>query len=189
MIGKADSLTQVEVMSVSGQGEAEVIDIDTLFTGAGRFPELIYVPRAEGEEEAIGIDTWQTVVPYASPFAKDNLGIFRDGEVTSDYKAVIEAIGAGRRAASSIQSFVSDEPVEAPVNMVRTFTQVLNIDSLEPIPEISREKTAEIPKEEQLLDPAKEIALTFTKDQADAEAKRCMQCGLICYRRVKGAVH
>ncbi len=189
MIGKADSLSQVEVMAVSGQGEAEAIDIDTILTGAGRFPELIYVPRAEGDEEAVGVDTWQTVVPYASPFAKDNLGIFRDGEVTSDYKAVIEAIGAGRRAASSIQSYLSNEPVEAPVNMVRTFTQVLNINSLEPVAEIPREKMSEISEEEQLLDPAKEIALTFTKDQADAEAKRCLKCGLICYRKVKGAVH
>ena len=189
MIGKEDSLTQVEVMPVSGKGEAEAIDMDTLLTGAGRFPELIYVPRTEGDEKAMGVDTWQTVVPYASPFAKDNLGIFRDGEVTSDYKAVVEAIGAGRRAASSIQSYISNEPVEAPVNMVRTFTQVLNIDSIEPVPEIPREKTAEISKEEQLLDPAKEITLTFTKDQADAEAKRCLKCGLICYRRVKGAVH
>jgi NADPH-dependent glutamate synthase beta subunit-like oxidoreductase len=189
MIGKGDSLTQVEVMPVSGQGQAEAIDIDTLLTGAGRFPELIYVPRTEDDAEALGVDTWQTVVPYAGPFAKDNLGIFRDGEVTSDYKAVIEAIGAGRRAASSIQRYISDEPVEAPINMVRNHTRMVSLDSLEPVPEIPREKTAEIPKEEQRLDTAKEITLTFTKDQADREAKRCLQCGLICYQRVKGTMH
>ena len=45
MIGQGSDLTQVEVMNVSGQGEAEVMAVDTLLTGAGRFPELIYVPR------------------------------------------------------------------------------------------------------------------------------------------------
>ncbi len=189
MIGQGSDLTRVEVMNVSGQGEAEAISIDTILTGAGRFPELIYVPRAEGDEEAIGVDTWQTVVPYASPFAKDNLGIFRDGEVTGDYKAVIEAIGAGRRAASSIQTYLAEEPVEAPFNMIRTFTRVVSLDSLEPVPIIPREKMAEIPQQEQLLDPDKEICLGLTKDQADAEAKRCMQCGIICYRRGKGSIH
>jgi NADPH-dependent glutamate synthase beta subunit-like oxidoreductase len=190
MIGQDSELKQVEVMAVSGQGEAEAMDIDTLLTGSGRFPELIYVPRAQGEEEeTTGVDTWQTVVPYAGPFAKDDLGIFRDGEVTGDYKAVIEAIGAGRRAASSIQRYLAEEPVEAPVNMIRTFTRVVSLDSLEPVPEIPRQKMAEIPREEQLLDPDKEIALGFTKDQADAEAKRCMQCGIICYRRTKGSLH
>jgi NADPH-dependent glutamate synthase beta subunit-like oxidoreductase len=190
MMGQGSELTQVEVMGVSGDGQAQVMDIDTLLVGSGRFPELIYVPRTEDEEqEAIGVDTWQTVVPYASPFAKDDRGIFRDGEVTGDYKAVIEAIGAGRRAASAIQHYLSEEPVEAPANMIRTFTRVVSLDSLEPVPQMPRQKMAEIPKEEQLLDPDKEIALGFTKDQADAEAKRCMQCGIICYRRTKGSLH
>ena len=190
MMGQGSELAQVEVMPVSGIGEAEVLDIDTLLVGSGRFPELIYVPLTEGEqEEATGVDTWQTVVPYASPFAKDDRGIFRDGEVTGDYKAVIEAIGAGRRAASAIQQYLAEEPVEAPANMIRTFTRVVSLDSLAPVPEMPRQKMGEIPQEEQRLDPDKEIALGFTKDQADAEAKRCMQCGIICYRKTKGSLH
>jgi len=191
MIGEGDRLTQVEVMSVSGQGEAEVISVDTLLTGAGRFPELIYVPRVEADETDAPqeVDTWQTVVPYASQFASDDVGLFRDGEVTSDYKAVIEAIGAGRRAASSIQRYLNDEPVEAPFNMIRTFTQVVSLDSLEPVPQVPREKMPELSQEQQLLDPAKEIALGFSQDQASKESKRCLQCGIICYRRTKGTLH
>jgi NADPH-dependent glutamate synthase beta subunit-like oxidoreductase len=191
MIGQGDRLLQVEVMSTTGQGEAEVISVDSLLTGAGRFPELIYVPRIEAEQSEApeSVDTWQTVVPYASPFAADDVGLFRDGEVTSDYKAVIEAIGAGRRAASSIQHYLSDEPVEAPFNMIRTFTRVVSLDSLEPVPQVPREKMPEISKQEQLLDPAKEIALGFNQDQAAKESKRCLQCGIICYRRTKGSLH
>ncbi len=188
MIGDGDNLSQVEIMNVTGEGEAAAMAVETLLTGAGRFPELISVPRVEGEE-APGKDTWQTVIPYAGPFAKDDIGLFRDGEVTSDYKAVIEAIGAGRRASSAIQHYLSDEPVEAPFNMIRTFTHVVSLDSLEPVPEMPREKMPELSREQQRLDPAKEIILGFSKDQADKESKRCLQCGIICYRRVKGSLH
>jgi len=188
MIGKGDDLSQVELMDVNGQGQTQVMAADMLLTGTGRFPELVYVPRLEGEQDQ-AVDTWQTVVPYASPFATDDIGLFRSGEVTSDYKAVIEAIGAGRRAASSIQRYLSDEPVEAPFNMIRTITRVKSLESLEPVPQIPREKMPELSQKEQLLDPDKEIILGFSKEQADKESKRCLQCGIICYRRTKGRLH
>ena len=73
--------------------------------------------------------------------------------------------------------------------MIRTFTHVVSLDSLEPVPEMPREKMPELSPEKQRLDPAKEIALGFSKDQADKESKRCLQCGIICYRRVKGTFH
>jgi len=191
MVGQGSNLSEVELMPVSGRGEAERMAVDTLLTGAGRFPELIYVPRIEGQgdEEPQSVDTWQTVVPYASPFAKDDIGLFRDGEVTSDYKAVIEAIGAGRRAASSIQRRLTEEPVEAPFNMIRTFSHVVSLDSLEPIDEVPREKMPEQSPEDQIMDPSAEIVLGYSEDQALRESKRCLQCGIICYRRVKGSLN
>jgi len=66
----------------------------------------------------------------------------------------------------------------------------VSLSSLEPVPQMPRQKMAELSKQEQLLDPSKEITLGFSKTQADQEAKRCLQCGIICYRRVKkGALH
>ncbi|MBW2143402.1 MAG: hypothetical protein JRG75_03270 [Deltaproteobacteria bacterium] len=48
----------------------------------------------------------------------------------------------------------------------------------------------ELSQEQQLLDPAREIALGFSQDQASKESKRCLQCGIICYRRTKkGTLH
>jgi hypothetical protein len=167
--------------------------VDTLITGAGRFPELIYVPHREGDddEEADLKDPiqWVTLFPYPSPFAKEDIGIFRPGEVTGDYKAVVEAIGSGRRAASSIQRFFSGEPLEAPANMIRTRTRVLSLNQLEPVSEGPREKMPERPQEDRILDPSAEIALGYSEEQAIKEAKRCLQCGLICYRRVGGTLH
>jgi formate dehydrogenase beta subunit len=198
MMGEGSNLTQVELAEIPEPGEEgaemtkEIIPVDTLLTGAGRFPELIYVPRKEeGEEEEEPRDPvqWETVVPYASPFAEEDSGLFRPGEVTGDYKAVVAAIGAGRRAAGSIHRFLTGEPVEAPCNMIRKDTQVLSLDQLEPVAESPREPVPERSHEERISDPSAEIALGYSEEQAVREAKRCLQCGLICYRRVAGNTH
>ncbi|MBW1720906.1 MAG: FAD-dependent oxidoreductase [Deltaproteobacteria bacterium] len=197
MMGEGPALKQVEITSTHAQGEEkedmnELIPVDTLLTGAGRFPELIYVPRRTEEESASrpeGPVSWETVVPYASPFAMEDIGIFRPGEASVDYKAVVEAIGMGRRSAGSLHKYLNGEAVEAPDNMLRRFTPVLNIESLEPVKETPREPMPELPKEEQIADPSAEIALGYSEEQARREAERCLQCGLICYRRVGGNPH
>lgn len=190
MIGEGDRLTQAEIapnIDNTEGGEPILLQIDTIIVGAGRFPELIYIEQpseGEGPSSASSKITWETVFPYASPFAKEDIGIFRPGEVMSDYKAVVEAIGAGRRAASSLHRFLNSEPVTAPTHMIRQNTRVLSLDKLEPVSSAPREKMPERPAQELVNDPTAEIALGFSEEQARREAGRCLQCGLICYRRV-----
>jgi hypothetical protein len=182
----------VEVVRLATNGteeQREAIPADTLLTGAGRFPELIYVPRkAETEEDAQvqGSTQWETLTPYPSPFAGQDIGIFRPGEVTSDYKAVVEAIGAGRRAANSVHKFLTGKPVEAPVRMIRKTTEVLTLRQIEPVTSSRRVAMPEISEERRVLDPNAEIATGYSQEQALEESKRCLQCGLICYRRMEG---
>jgi NADPH-dependent glutamate synthase beta subunit-like oxidoreductase len=196
MIGEGDNLTHVEISPAlewakeGAEPSREVFAVDTLLTGAGRFPELIYVPRFEDTEQETAVtDLWETLVPSPSPFAEEDVGIFRPGEATSDYKAVVEAIGAGRRGASSIQRYLAGETLEAPEHMIRKYTPVLSVDQLEPVSEAPREAMPERSEDEQIEDPNAEIALGFSEEQALREAKRCLQCGLICYRRVGGPLH
>ena len=73
--------------------------------------------------------------------------------------------------------------------MIRSHTRVLSLDELEPVSEISRQKMPERSEDDRLADPSAEIALGYSEDQAVQEAKRCLQCGLICYRRVQGYLH
>jgi len=192
MMGEGSALTQVEVVRLSPDGteeQREAISADTLLTGAGRFPELIYVPRkAETEEGAPeqGPIQWETLTPYPSPFAGHDIGIFRPGEATSDYKAVVEAIGAGRRAANSVHKFLTGSPVAAPVRMIRKTTEVLTVKQIEPITTSRRVEMPEIPEDRRVADPNAEIAMGYSQEQALEESKRCLQCGLICYRRMEG---
>jgi len=192
MMGEGSALTQVEVVRLSLDGteeQRETIPVDSLLTGAGRFPELIYVPRkaetVEGEPEQ-GPIQWETLTPYPSPFASQDIGIFRPGEATSDYKAVVEAIGAGRRAANSVHKFLAGTPVEAPVRMIRKTTEVLTVREIEPVTTSRRVEMPEIPEDRRVADPNAEIATGYSQEQALEESKRCLQCGLICYRRMEG---
>jgi NADPH-dependent glutamate synthase beta subunit-like oxidoreductase len=192
MMGEGSSLTQVEVVRLSPGGteeQREIMPADTLLTGAGRFPELIYALRktqtGEGSPEQ-GKILWETLTPYPSPFAGQDIGMFRPGEATSDYKAVVEAIGAGRRAANSVHKFLTGNPLEAPVRMIRKATEVLTVREIEPVTKSRRVEMPEISEERRVLDPNAEIATGYSREQALEESKRCLQCGLICYRRMEG---
>lgn len=195
MIGRDDDLTHLEITDLTAPpGEdCEVLEADTLLTGAGRFPELVYVrqSREEGETEAMEEDVvaWETLVPYAGPAAEELIGVFRLGEATGDYRAVVEAIGSGRRSAATIHRFLQGESVEGPDHMIRANTQVLRLAEVEPVSTAPREIVPIRPAEEQRMDPSLEIELGFDEEQALREAKRCLQCGLICYRRMEGSSH
>jgi formate dehydrogenase beta subunit len=198
LFGEGTRLTQIEVSPVSKSGEEisgrDVIPVDTLLTGAGRFPELIYVPSFQEGEDNEGREAekpvrWETFSSYPGPFAQQDIGIFRPGEEASDYKAVVEAIGSGRRAASSVHRYLTDEPVEAPSNMIRGHTRVLSLSELEPVSHAARVKMDELTEEESIDNPDMEIAKGYSEEQARLEASRCLQCGLICYRRDEGTLH
>jgi NADPH-dependent glutamate synthase beta subunit-like oxidoreductase len=188
MRGEGSALRHVEIAHLGGQKNSGgdysrvLIEVDVLVTGAGRFPELIYVPEQK-ETETADLLAWRTLVPYPSPYAEQDIGIFRPGEATGDYKAVVEAIGAGRRAAASIQRYLTGQPVEAPFRMIRKTTRVLNLKELEPITTSSRTEMPERTQDERIAAPSAEIVLGYSEDQAKREANRCLQCGLICYRR------
>ena len=192
MMGEGSALAQVEVVRLSLDGTEErrdAIPMDSLLTGAGRFPELVYVPRKMETQEGApeqGTILWETLTPYPSPFASQDIGIFRPGEAMSDYKAVVEAIGAGRRAANSVHKFLTGNPVEAPGRMIRKTTEVLTVKEIEPVTKSRRVEMPEIPEDRRVADPNAEIASGYSKEQALEESKRCLQCGLICYRRMEG---
>jgi NADPH-dependent glutamate synthase beta subunit-like oxidoreductase len=196
MIGRGSELEQIEIRSKWNDEQGEkVLDVNTLLIGSGRFPELIYIPRKEEGEEGeaaekkTGPARWETLAPYPGPFAKEDVGIFRPGEEASDYKAVVEAIGAGRRAANSVHRFLTGRPMDPPAGMIRKTTRVLTLDKLEPVSSIPRQEMPELPMEERIGDPATEIALGYSEEQALKEAGRCLQCGLICYSRLQKSIH
>jgi NADPH-dependent glutamate synthase beta subunit-like oxidoreductase len=192
--GVDDKLTQLLFrQTASGNGskggplaprrfKETAIAADTVIAASGRLPEMIFVrvPALEGEGAPL---LWQTISPYQqSPTVRPE-GIFSAADPMSDYRAAVEAIGAGRRAAASTHLFLTGNEVAPPLHMITPQTEVLDVDRVEELlPVGPRQKMVERPAAER-FDPSLEVELGLTEELARQEAVRCLNCGLICYTR------
>jgi hypothetical protein len=194
--GVDDQLTQlVYRQTASGNGsdarglvlsrfKETAIAVDTVITASGRLPEMIFVrvPGLEGEEAPL---LWQTILPYHEPVRTKPEALFAPTEPMSDYRAAVEAIGAGRRSASSIHLYLTGKQVVPPENMITAETEVLDVKQVvELLPVGPRQKMPERPAAER-IDPALEVELGLDEEMVRNESVRCLNCGLICYVRSK----
>jgi len=106
-------------------------------------------------------------------------GVFAGGDCSSGPATVVEAVAAGRRAAISINQYLSGQqiaPLEKPYNCTKGELDEINTEDYADVQRIPR---TEMPA----LDPEarkqnfSEIELGFTQEMAKAEAERCLACG------------
>ena len=180
--GEADSLMELE--SVDTQtGAVRTLPAQSLIIATGRFPELIFVEnKPAGPEAGEASDQplrWEAFAPYKQPAFKDEVGLFAEGDVLADYSAAIKAIGAGRRAAASIQEILYGIEPSLTEYVITPQSLIQDVDHVEKVAGCQREIMPFCSGRE--LAACGEIERGFTDEMARAEASRCLQCGLICY--------
>ena len=180
--GEADSLMELE--SVDTQtGAVRTLPAQSLIIAAGRFPELIFVENKPAGPEAGEASNqplrWEAFAPYKQPAFKDEVGLFAEGDVLADYSAAIKAIGAGRRAAASIQEILYGIEPSLTEYVITPQSLIQDVDHVEKVAGCQREIMPLCSGRE--LAACGEIERGFTDEMARAEASRCLQCGLICY--------
>jgi formate dehydrogenase beta subunit len=180
--GEADSLMELE--SVDTQtGAVRTLPAQSLIIATGRFPELIFVEnKPAGPEAGEASDQplrWEAFAPYKQPAFKDEVGLFAEGDVLADYSAAIKAIGAGRRAAASIQEILYGIEPSLTEYVITPQSLIQDVDHIEKVAGCQREIMPFCSGRE--LAACGEIERGFTDEMARAEASRCLQCGLICY--------
>ena len=180
--GEADSLMELE--SVDTQtGAVRTLPAQSLIIATGRFPELIFVEnKPAGPEVGEASDQplrWEAFAPYKQPAFKDEVGLFAEGDVLADYSAAIKAIGAGRRAAASIQEILYGIEPSLTEYVITPQSLIQDVDHIEKVAGCQREIMPFCSGRE--LAACGEIERGFTDEMARAEASRCLQCGLICY--------
>ena len=163
----------------------ETLTADTVVAASGRVPGVIFVPTSprDGEGKLTG-DAWRTEMPYAPPSGGPG-GLFQADEAISDFRAAVEAIGAGRRAAASAHQIIKGEEVAAPQGMLGRSTQVLDVNQLFNLVQVGPRQPMPQAEEVALLEGRSEAELGLGEDAAREEAKRCLNCGLLCYYRTK----
>jgi NADPH-dependent glutamate synthase beta subunit-like oxidoreductase/NAD-dependent dihydropyrimidine dehydrogenase PreA subunit len=192
LLGEKDQLVELEYIQPDGL-EKTKIPAQTLILAAGRFPELIFlkpepsVPQTEApaeprpDQSADSHQSWQAFPPYKQPKFKGEVGLFAQGDVLADYSAAIKAIGAGRRAAASIHQIMYGIEPTLSENVITPQSTIQNVDQVERIV-VSQRQIMPICSGPALVECG-EIERGFSAEMAQAEAARCLQCGLICYEK------
>ena len=150
---------------------------DTIIAAIGQHPEI---PRQfdlkKGNGNVIQVDP--------DNLATSREGVFAGGDVVSGPASVIEAIAAGRKAARSIDKFLSGDGDISECGMRNAecgikgpAAQPYTGKREEGFADLKRVVMPTLPLSER-HDGFHEVELGFSDDQAIEEAKRCLQCDL-----------
>jgi hypothetical protein len=104
-------------------------------------------------------------------------GVFAGGDVAKGPSSIIEAIEAGRRAASSIDKFLGGDGMLEEVLVERPLSQPYSGKREVGFADLKRAEIPTIPLSERFKG-FPEVERCFDDDQAIMEATRCLQCDL-----------
>jgi NADPH-dependent glutamate synthase beta subunit-like oxidoreductase len=143
---------------------------DTIIAAIGQYPEIPgQFDLAIGKGNVIQVDP--------DNLATSREGVFAGGDVISGPASVIEAIAAGRKAASSIDKFLGGDGDISECGIKGPAAQSYTGKREEGFADLKRVVMPTLPLSER-HDGFREVELGFTDDQAINETKRCLQCDL-----------
>jgi NADH-quinone oxidoreductase subunit F len=161
---------------VAIEGSEFTIELDSLIPAIGQDTNLDFLP----DQSALNVTDWNTIKVNQGTMQSDDPTVFAGGDVVTGPATVIEAMGAGKRAARSIHTFLRGEAVE-PLYQ-KTAPDVL-VDALE----LSDEDTDLIPEDAPEMPTLplgertgnfREVELGLSRERAVWEARRCLRCDL-----------
>jgi len=190
LFGQGGRLSAIELIHTESR-KAATVDTNHIVFAAGRMPEMIFIPTpaaADAENKpsqgAIALE-WEALSPYKQPAYHQETGLLAKGDVLTDFSAAIKAIAAGRRAAASIHRSIYGIGLDLPDNVVTPETPIQNVDRVSRVPMRPRQIMPLAGEGQVIL--GMELEQGFDANEAQSEADRCLQCGLICYRRESAA--
>lgn len=163
--GDGDNLTKMAIKRTDGT--IEELNLDNLVIGAGRLPEMLFV---KAEEET---NKWKTVEIINVLKEETGTGIFSIGETgrANDLTGVVIAVRRGRKIARALQLYTTEEKI-APEDRV-----IIDEKELQNVFEITGSETLQAHRGNV------DSLMTLTEAEAAAQAERCLNCGLICYKK------
>jgi len=176
--GEGDRLTEISFRT--DNGEIQDLPLDNLLVGSGRFPEMLFVNESTGKEEEIeesekdrGPCQWKTVGVLKVFPGDTDMGIFAVGETgrPTDLTGVVIATRRGRKMVRAIHLYISGEEISPERGVI------LDQNELQNIFEVEQAKELEVPRANI------NNIITLNEEESQREAARCLECGLICYKR------
>jgi ferredoxin len=154
------------------EGSEKDIPCDTVILAIGQIADLSFL----GADHGLKTTPQQTIVVDAATLATSQAGVFAGGDVAFGPRIIISAVADGRRAARSIDTFLTgrtDAPVEYRVRVFPTFGYQHPFAAGD-YETIARHRVPVLPIERR--QPREEVELPLTLAEARAEGSRCLHC-------------
>ncbi len=155
-----------------------VIKCDTVIFSVGQRAGLAFLP----DDAGVGLTDQGTIAINPNTFATSRLGVFAAGDSVSGTAFVIEAVANGHKAAESILRYLGRRPLEPPH---QPELPVVNLSQSEIDDRISQGEITRKPRVpmlelsvEQRIDNFAEVEAGYDDASAQAEAARCLACGI-----------
>jgi len=148
------------------EGSEFTVDADTLIVAIGQAPELPFT------DDQLKASPQGTLTVDAASLATSKPGIFAGGDAVTGPAMVTDAIGAGRKAANSIDRYLRGESLAVPEEVPVVSYEELTLTCIESLP---RAKAEKMPAAERVKGFA-EVESGLTEEVAATEARRCLSC-------------
>ncbi len=159
------------------EGTVRIIPCDTVIQAVGQAADLEKIVELDGlEKTRFGTidgneETLETNIP----------GVFAGGDCFSGPRLMVDAIAAGRYAARSIHYYVTTGEIPPIEDRQREMMAPSLVDSLKNVSQVSTQAKKPMLSVEDRIGTFVEVEGTITEDQCQAEASRCLNCGIYCY--------
>jgi NADPH-dependent glutamate synthase beta subunit-like oxidoreductase len=163
------------------EGSETLMDVDVVIAAIGQKPLTDWFTD-DLKERGMELTRWNTIVADEETLQSAAPHIFTGGDLFSGPALLVDAIGAGRRAARSIHRFLNGQDLHFPKG---TFKGAERIPLSAEVPVLGVEIIPQIPQPEldvnERIKSFEEVDLSLSSELMRQEANRCMRCGTICY--------
>ncbi len=155
-------------------GSEFVLPCDTAIVTIGQFPDV----SALGERLGVETTKWGTLKADPLTLETGLSGVFAGGDCVTGPDVVVNAKLAGRKAAKSIARWLNHEDLRIGRELEGPYRTEYEVDTTG----VLMQRQVHM----QALDPATrgrtfaEVHVGYTAEEAIAEAKRCLACGICC---------
>ncbi len=196
LVGKDGKLTGLEFLKMelgepdaSGRrrpvpvkGSETILEVDNVIAAIGQFPDLAFLDGDQAGQQ-VERTKWSTIKADEEVTCTNIPGVFAGGDDVLGAATVVQAIGMGRKAARAIHLYLAGQDPSISPDWVKSPKQVTSLTKIENAPAPGqRVKMPELHVPERAMNFS-EVELGLTEEMARQESQRCLQCGLICYRR------
>jgi heterodisulfide reductase subunit A-like polyferredoxin len=159
-------------------GSEHLLACDNVIFSVGQRAGLAFIPDSVG----VGVTEQSTIAVNPNTLAATRPGVFAAGDAITGTAFVIEAVEAGHRAAESIHRYLQGkelEPSPKPKLPVVELTRAEIAARVErgEVKSQSRVPMDRLPPAQRML-TFEEVVAGYTHEQAQAEAARCLACGI-----------